>query len=57
LLGIFLFAKSFGLIKDAREAYWYNEIIPEQARIANSVNEWAGDKIIGFKSFGEVNPN
>nr|WP_223861083.1 hypothetical protein [Acinetobacter seifertii] len=56
-MGIFLFAKSFGLIKDAREAYWYNEIIPEQARIANSVNEWAGDKIIGFKSFGEVNPN
>ena len=49
-------AGGFGSIKEAREAYWYNEIVPEQNRIANSVNEWAGDEIVGFKSFGEVNP-
>ncbi len=49
-------AGGFGSIKDAREAYWFNAIIPEQNRIENTVNEWAGDKIVGFKSFGEVNP-
>ncbi len=49
-------AGGFGSIKDAREAYWYNEIIPEQNRIENTINEWAGDRIIGFKSFEEVEP-
>lgn len=49
-------AGGFGSIKEAREAYWYNEIVPEQNRIANSVNEWAGDELVGFKSFGEVKP-
>ena len=50
-------AGGFGSIKDAREAYWYNEIVPEQTRITNSINEWVGDKIVGFKSFGEMNPD
>ncbi|EHU2214531.1 TPA: phage portal protein [Acinetobacter baumannii] len=49
-------AGGFGSIKDAREAYWYNEIVPEQIRIENTINDWAGDKIIGFKSYEEVNP-
>ncbi|MEW7098151.1 phage portal protein [Acinetobacter baumannii] len=48
-------AGGFGSIKDAREAYWFNEIVPEQARIANSINEWAGQEIINFKSYEEFN--
>ncbi len=48
-------AGGFGSISEAREAFWYNEIVPEQARIANTINEWAGEKIINFKTYGEVN--
>jgi len=50
-------AGGFGSIKDAREAYWFNEIVPEQNRIENTINEWAGEKIVGFKSFEELNPD
>ena len=50
-------AGGFGSIKEAREAYWYNEIIPEQTRIANTVNEWAGDNIINFRDFFEMKFN
>ncbi|WP_265596897.1 hypothetical protein [Acinetobacter seifertii] len=39
-----------------KEADWYNKIIPEQSRIQNTINEWARDRIIGLKSFEEVNP-
>ncbi|EHU1449047.1 phage portal protein [Acinetobacter baumannii] len=48
-------AGGFGSISEAREAFWYNEIVPEQARIANTINEWAGEMIIRFKNYGEVN--
>ncbi|MFW2151846.1 phage portal protein [Acinetobacter gyllenbergii] len=48
-------AGGFGSISDAREAYWYNEIVPEQVRIANVINEWAGDSIVRFKNYFEVN--
>lgn len=48
-------AGGFGSIKEARESYWYSEIMPEQNQIAYAVNEWAGDEIVVFKGFGEVN--
>lgn len=31
-------------------------MIPKHARIAESINEWAGDKLVGFKSLEEVEP-
>lgn len=49
-------AGGFGSIKEARESYWYSEIVPEQNQIAHAINEWAGDEIVGFKRFEEVNP-
>lgn len=49
-------AGGFGSIKDAREAYGYNEIVSEQTRFADTVNEWAGEKILNFKKIEDVNP-
>jgi PBSX family phage portal protein len=49
-------AGGFGSIKEARESYWYSEIVPEQNQIAHAINEWAGDEIVLFKTYGEVNP-
>lgn len=50
-------AGGFGSISEAREAYWYSEIVPEQTRIANAINEWAENEIITFKSWNEMNMN
>ena len=49
-------AGGFGSISEARETFWFSEVIPEQNSIAQQVNDWAGDAIITFKEFGEVNP-
>ena len=47
-------AGGFGSISEAREAYWYSEIVPLQNLFANTVNEWAGDQIIRFKEFHQL---
>ena len=49
-------AGGFGSISEARETFWFSEVIPEQNSIAQQVNDWAGEQIIQFKSFDEVNP-
>ncbi|MFW1665042.1 MULTISPECIES: phage portal protein [Acinetobacter] len=46
-------AGGFGSISEAREAYWYSEIIPLQNLFSNAINEWFGDHIIQFKDFKE----
>ena len=47
-------AGGFGSISEACEAYWYSEIVPLQNLFANTVNEWAGDQIIRFKEFHQL---
>ncbi|MDR8444876.1 hypothetical protein FPK32_25885, partial [Acinetobacter baumannii] len=54
LLSNFSFSKNFSSIKDARETYWYSEIVPEQTRIANTINEWAGETLVQFKNYDEM---
>lgn len=54
MLGNFKFSKNFSSIKDARETYWYSEIVPEQTRIANTINEWAGETLVQFKNYDEM---
>lgn len=49
-------AGGFGSISEARETFWFSEVIPEQNSIAQQVNDWAGEQIIQFKSFDEVKP-
>ena len=49
-------AGGFGSISEARETFWFSEVIPEQNSIAQQANDWAGDTIIRFKTFDEVNP-
>lgn len=44
----------FGSITEAEEVHWNSEIIPLQHRIADPINEWAGQSIITFKSYAEV---
>lgn len=40
----------FGSIRDASEMFWYNEILPLQARLED-INNWAGDELIKFKPY------
>lgn len=47
-------AGGFGSISEARESYWYSEIVPEQNQIANALNEWAGSELIRFKKFSQL---
>lgn len=47
-------AGGFGSISEAREAYWYSEIVPLQNIFASSINEWAGEQVIRFKEFGQL---
>lgn len=47
-------AGGFGSISEARESYWYSEIVPEQNSIANALNEWAGEQVIRFKDFSQL---
>lgn len=47
-------AGGFGSISEARETFWFSEVVPEQNSIAQQVNEWAGDQIVSFEKFTQL---